>query len=301
MLKSIVFIFCLSALYCEVHKKVIEQALEWHSIQQDLNDAYIKYNEIQGNRDQDDQEFFSIQQQLAAIYLAQKRYQLGFGTAMMPSKNALHNYVRKKTFLNLKTKELLPLYKNHLIAYQKKYGSEKFILLQKNITRLEELNLKHTKVFKELEERFNIDERKSKKPIVEVTSIETVLSGIAATKKINRANKNLSWINPVAGIKVNTNEAVWKPLAGAIVVCPDQGTVVAIAKLKESYAVFVMQDDFVYVLNGIKSCCVREGDKLEQGSPVGFISEEDPCLFELSLWRENIPLDPMPYHKAFSL
>ena len=161
---------------CESHTGLIEQAQKWQNVQQQLAILSIEYNRIKKNRDLDNQEFFNIQQQLGAIYLAQKRYRLGFGTALLPSKNAVINYVRKKTFLNLKTDQLLPIYKRYVKDYQKKYGSGEFDRLQKKVKHLEALNLLHMKLFEQQESEHGKKDWINKENLEKVSSMQSFIS-----------------------------------------------------------------------------------------------------------------------------
>lgn len=301
MLKYFLLVILASTLRCEVHIEVIEQAQKWHNIQQQLVTLYTQFYKISDNRLRDNQEFFNIQQQLGAIYLAQKRYQLGFGTALLPSTKTVHNYVRKKTFLALKTKELMPLYKQYVLEYQKKYASGEFDRIQKFIKQLEALNVLHVKLFEQLgQEHGNIH-------WIDISKIDDISSIEASIKKLpvgsigKQSNHLLNWITPVAGIQENSSKMSWKPLPGALVLSPDIGIVMSVGRLNGAIVVFIKQHHFTYVIKGLNRCCVRVGDKLKQGEPLGFCDSVDPCLLELQLWRDDIALDPDPYHKVMQL
>lgn len=288
-------------LHCEVHTEVIDQAQKWHNIQQQLAIHYGQYYQMKHNKYLDNQDFFSIQQQLGAIYLAQKRYQLGFGTALLPSERAVRNYVRKKTFLNLKTKELVPLYKRYVQEYQKKYTSGEFERIQKLVKQLEALNVLHIKLFEQLEQEYGkkhwIDIEKAS----EIKSIQQSVKNLPVSSTGKKLRHLLNWITPVAGLREDFSKAIWKPLAGAIVLSPDAGVVALIGRLNGSLAVFIKQDHFTYVIAGLNKCCVGIGDKLKQGEPIGFCHNQEPNLVELHLWRDDIALDPEPYHKMLQL
>jgi hypothetical protein len=301
VLKYIILIIFISTLRCEVHIEVIEQAQKWHNIQQQLVALYSQYHKISDNRLRDNQEFFNIQQQLGAIYFAQKRYQLGFGTALLPSTKAVHNYVRKKTFLTLKTKELMPLYKQYVLEYQKKYASGEFDRVQKFIKQLEALNVLHIKLFEQLEQEHGNRHWVDISKIDDISSIESCIKKLPVDSIGKKSNHLLNWITPVAGIQESSSKMLWKPLAGALVLSPDVGIVTSIGRLNGAIVVFIKQHHFTYVITGLNRCCVSIGDKLKQGEPLGFCASTDPCLIELQLWRDDIALDPDPYHKVIQL
>ncbi len=288
-------------LRCEIYTEVIDQAQKWNNIQQQLAILYNQFHKINDNRLRDNQEFFNIQQQLGAIYLTQKRYQLGFGTALLPSEKMVHNYVRKKTFLTLKTKELMPLYKKHVHEYQKKYASGEFERIQKFIKQLEALNVLHVKLFEQLKQEHG------KTHWIDMSKIDVIPSIEACVKKLpvgdigKKSSHLLNWITPVAGIKEISSKMLWKPLAGALVLSPDAGIVTSIGRLEDAIVVFIKQHHFTYVVTGLNRCCVNVGDKLRQGEPLGFCADMDPCLVELQLWRDDVALDPDPYHKVIQL
>lgn len=295
------FIILISALRCEAHIEVIEQAQKWHNIQQQIVALYSQYHKISDNRLRDNQEFFNIQQQLGAIYLAQKRYQLGFGTALLPSTKTVHNYVRKKTFLALKTKELMPLYKQYVSEYQKKYASGEFDRIQKLIKQLEALNVLHVKLFEQLEQEHGNTRWIDISKIDDISSIESCIKKLPIGSIGKTSNHLLNWITPVAGVQESSPKMLWKPLAGAIALSPDAGVVMSIGRLNDAIVVFIKQHHFTYVITGLSRCCVSIGDKLRQGEPLGFCASKDPCLIELQLWRDDIALDPAPYHKVMQL
>lgn len=300
-MKCLLLIIHISTLKCEVHTEIFDQAQKWHNIQQQLAILYSQYHKINSNRLRDNQEFFNIQQQLGAIYLAQKRYQLGFGTALLPSTKAVHNYVRKKTFLTLKTKELMPLYKQYVQEYQKKYTCGEFERIQKFIKQLEALNVLHIKLFEQLgQEHKNIHWVDISK-IEEIHSIEAYIKKLPVGGMGKKSSHLLNWITPVAGIQEASSKKLWKPLAGALVLSPDTGTVTSIGRLEDAIVVFIKQHHFTYIVTGLNRCCVNIGDKLRQGEPLGFCADTDPCLVELQLWRDDIALDPDPYHKIIQL
>ncbi len=301
MLKVLFIFFCFFSLRCEVHREVIEQVQKWHNIQQQLAILYSQHTQINDNKAIADQEFFHIQQQLGAIYLAQKRYQLGFGTALLPSEKAVHNYVRKKTFLTLKTKELMPLYTKYAQEYQKKYASGDFERIQKLIKQLEALNVLHIKLFEQNSQSHGLKYWSDTSKINEISSIQNCIKKLPVGTASNKPNHLLNWITPVAGIRENSLKIIWAPLAGAIVLCPDNGTISTIGLLDGSIVVFIKQQHFTYVVTGLSKCLVNTGDKLTQGEPLGFCAEENPCLVELQLWHDDVALDPEPYHKVVQL
>lgn len=300
MLNIIVFFACFFTLHSETHNEVYEQAQKWYQIQQQLVTLYDQHARLNNDKIHSNQEFFNIQQQLGAIYFAQKRYQLGFGTALLPSERAVHNYVRKKTFLTLKTKELIPLYKKYVQEYQKKYANVEFEKNKKLIKQLEALNILHLKLFEQLKQTQKIKYWTEKQKIEEIPSIPNYIKKLPA-RNTSKSTYQLNWIAPVAGIKESASKTVWAPLEGAIILCPDAGIVTAIGRLEDSIVVFIKQNHFTYVITGINQCCVNKGDKLKQGDPLGFCADKDPCFVELQLWRDDIALDPEPYHKIFQL
>lgn len=300
MLNIVVLFFCFSGLHAETYNEIREQAQKWYQIQQQLAFFYNQCTRLHNDKLHSNQEFFNIQQQLGAIYFAQKRYQLGFGTALLPTERAVHNYVRKKTFLTLKTKELIPLYQKYVRDYQKKYGNVEFEKNQKLIKELESLNFMYAKLFEELKQNQKIKHWTDKSKIAEISSIRDFIRKFP-TLKINKSNNLLNWITPVAGIRDLSTKTTWIPLEGGIILCPDSGTVAAINHFEGSIAVFIRQAHFTYVITGINQCCVDKGDKLKQGDPLGFCADKNPSVVELQLWRDDVMLDPDPYHKITQL
>lgn len=299
MLSIIFFFACFFTLHGGVNNEVYEQAQKLYQVQQQLVAAYDQYARLNNYKLHSNQEFFNIQQQLGAIYFAQKRYQLGFGTALLPSERAVHNYVRKKTFLFLKTRELIPLYKKYAHEYQKKYANVGFEKAQKRIKQLEELNTFHLKLFEQFKKTQKI------KYWTEKPKMEKIFSVYDCIKKLPVRNSKsthlLNWITPVAGIKESASKTVWAPLEGAVILCPDAGIVAAAPLLGGAIAIFIKQNHFTYVVTGIHQCCVEKGNTLKQGDILGFCADKDPCLVELQLWSEDTILDPEPYHKIFQL
>jgi hypothetical protein len=301
VLNFLLIIFFFFSLRSEVHTEVLEQVKKWHNIQQQLAILYSQHAQMNGDKTHDKQEFFNIQQQLGAIYLAQKRYQLGFGTAFLPSEKAVYNYVRKKTFLALKTKELVPLYTKYAQEYQKKYASGNFERIQKQIKQLEALNVLHVKLFEQNCQSHGLKYWTDTSKISEISSIQHCVKKLPVGPANNKSNHLLNWITPVAGIREDPLKTIWAPLAGAIVLCPDSGTISSIGLLGGSIVVFIKQQHFTYVLTGLSKCLANTGDKLTQGEPLGFCAEENPCLVELQLWHDDVTLDPEPYHKIVQL
>jgi hypothetical protein len=299
---NVLFLFtCFSVLRCEVHTEVFEQVQKWNNIQQQLAILYSQHAQMNGDKAHDKQEFFNIQQQLGAIYLAQKRYQLGFGTAFLPSEKAVYNYVRKKTFLALKTKELVPLYKKYVQGYQKKYASGEFERIQKLIKQLEALNVLHGKLFEQHSQAYGIKHWTDTPKIREISSIHHWVKKLPVGNASKKLSNLLNWVTPVAGIRESSSKTIWRPLAGAIVLCPDAGIVTLIGRLERDIVVFIKQHHFTYVVIGLNKCRVNVGDKLKQGEPLGFCADKDPRFVELQLWRDDITLDPEPYHKVIQL
>ena len=299
MLKLLVCLLSFSQAYAS---EAIDQALTWHGVQKQLMVNRLEFKRLLAQKNNDNKEFFNLQQQLVAIYLAQKRYQLGFGTAFMPTERAMHNYVRKKTFLDLKTKELLPLYKKKVLKYQKRYATGEFERIQKNIKRLEALNLLHIKLF----DQFNIDTAKKSwvdfAKTLKIKSVEDCIINLPVGAIDKKSTNLLSWITPVAGIiRDKDNLQAWQPLEGAIILCPDDGMVAAINCFENAFVVFIKQRHFTYVVKGFNHCCVKVGDKLKQGEPLGMCALENPQMVELQLWRDDIVLDPQPYHQVVTL
>lgn len=298
MLKLFICSITTLPLFCHLNNEIKIQAQNWHYIQQQLAYFYEQYAHLQTDKQKNNQEFFNIQQQLGALYFAQKRYHAGYGTALFPSECAVHNYVRKKTFITLKLKELLPLYKNHALEYQKKYAPLEKFDHQKQIEELEERHSFYLKKFKEIKAKHKIS--------TEIKAIEKVSSIHAWVKKqpfhkIQKSSRFLNWITPVAGIKPSSSQATWSPLENAVILCPDIGVVTAIGELSHSIAICIKQNHFTYVISGISQCCVNKGDTLKQGDLIGFSAAHNPALVELQLWRDDIILDPSPYYKSAQL
>jgi hypothetical protein len=289
-----ILISLLTFLWLHASTDVVTQALTWQGVQRELLMQRLELKKLISQKNKDNKEFFNLQQQLVAIYLAQKRYKLGFGTAFMPTEKAMHSYVHKKTFLDLKTKELLPLYKKLVIDYQKKYTTGEIENIKKNINQQEALNLLHTDLFNQS----NPDSTKEFSKIVTITSIENFIKSMPVALINKKNNELLSWITPVAGIRDNDNLQCWQPIDGAVVLCPDNGTVAAIHSFKNAFIIFIKQGHFTYVVNGLNSCCVKVGDILKQGHPLGMCSNNNATVIELQLWRDDVKLDPEPYHKV---
>jgi hypothetical protein len=290
-------LFCLLSFSWVYATEIVVQALTWQGVQQQLITQRIDCEQLIAKKTTDNKEFFNLQQQLGAIYLAQKRYQLGFGTAFMPSEKAVHNYVRKKTFLDLKTKELLPLYKKKVLEYQKRYTTGELERIHKNLKKLEALNLLHIKLFDQL----NIEPAKKSwmelSTIIEIKSLEDHLKTLPLGAIPKKSANLLSWIPPVAGTSDNQNLHICQPIEGAVVLCPDDGVVAAINRFENTFVVFIKQYRFTYAVKGFAHCCVKVGDKLKQGEPLGICALKNPPMVELQLWRDDIALDPLPYHQ----
>ena len=295
---SIAIIFFYSCLY---PSDIVVQSLTWQNIQKQLMMQRLECDQLLSKKAIDNKEFFNLQQQLGAIYLAQKRYSLGFGTAFMPSAQSVRNYVHKKTFLDLKTKELLPLYKKKVLEYQKRYATGELERIQKSIKKLEALNLLHLKLFDhfcaDIAKKTRIDSAE----ITEIKSIESCLKALPLGKTLKKSANLLSWITPVAGINDNQSPQIWQPIEGAIVLCPDNGTIAAIHYFEKDLVVFIKQHHFTYVIKGFSRCCVKVGEKVKQGEPLGMCALENPRQVELQLWRDDIILNPEPYHQVVIL
>ncbi len=294
----IAIIFFYSSLYSS---DIVVQSLTWQGIQKQLIIQRLEYAQLLSKKVADNKEFFNLQQQLGAIYLAQKRYSLGFGTAFMPSAQSVRNYVHKKTFLDLKTKELLPLYKKKVLEYQKRYTTGELERIQKNIKKLEALNLLHLKLF----DHFCADIAKKTwidfSEITEIKSIENCVKALPLVGTSKKSANLLSWITPVAGISDNQSLQTWQPIEGAIVLCPDNGLIAAIHYFENDLVVFIKQHHFTYVVKGFSRCCVKVGEKVKQGGPLGMCALENPQKIELQLWRDDIVLNPEPYHQVVIL
>lgn len=286
---------------CTFSSEVVVQAVTWHGIQTQLMLKRLQCAQLISKKTADNKEFFNLQQQLVAIYLAQKRYQLGFGTAFIPSEKVVQNYVRKKTFLDLKTKELLPLYKKKVLEYQKLYTTGELERIQKNLKELEALNLLHVELFSQLNIGYDKKSWVDLFEISEIFSIKDCVRSLQVSSFTKKSNRLLSWITPVAGIVDNHNQQVWQPLEGAVVLCPDDGVIAAVHRFEKVFVVFIKQRHFTYVINGFNRCCVKVGDKLKQGEPLGVCALKNPPNVELQLWQDDIILNPEPYHQTISL
>ena len=144
----------------------------------------------------------------------------------MPSEKSVLNYIHKKTFLDLKAKELLPLYKQKVLEYQKRYTTSDFERIKKDLKKFESLNLLHVKLF----DQYCVTSKKSlvtSSDVTEINSIAKCIKSLLLSDTGKKPTDLLSWINPVAGESYDKNQ-IWLPLEGAVVLCPDNSVVVAI-------------------------------------------------------------------------
>ncbi len=195
----------------------------------------------------------------------------------------------------------MPLYTRYAQEYQKKYACGDFERIQKSIKQLETLNVLHIKLFEKNSQSHGLKCWSDTSKINEISSIQSCIKKLPVGTTSHKENYLLNWITPVAGIRKNPLKTTWTPLAGAIVLCPDNGTISSIGLLNGGIVVFIKQQHFTYVVTGISKCLVNTGNKLTQGEPLGFCAEENPCLVELQLWHDDVTLDPEPYHKVVQL
>ncbi|MCE2715798.1 MAG: hypothetical protein ACK4V2_01710 [Pseudomonadota bacterium] len=295
----IFFIFIIfSSLHSQINNDTNIRAQNWHYIQQQIVSIQQEYTNFQNDKTINNQEFFNTQQQLGALYFSQRRYNLGFGTSLLPSECAVHNYVRKKTFLILKLKELMPIYKKYAEKYKEKYAKLNTSSNRKKIKELEKLNDLYLKSFDD----FKLMNRNP----INIMTAEKISSLQKSIKNqpfrtIKKSSSLLSWITPVAGIKQSQDFTIWSPLENAVILCPDSGIVTLIGVLGNSLVVFIKQNHFTYIITGINECYIKKGDMVKQGDILGFCAKKNPALVELQLWRDDTLLDPSPYHKAIQL
>lgn len=284
---------------CSFTSEVVNQSLTWQSVQRQLLSCKTEYNKFASQKSIEDKEFFNLQQQLAAVYLAQKRYRLGFGTAFLPSEKSLCNYIHKKTFLNLKIKELLPLYKQKALEYKQRYTTSDFDRIQKDLKKFEALNLLHIKLF----EQYCGATKKSLLTPLDFKEIKTIEDGLKSSPFTpgKKPTDLVDWITPVAGKEDKQNPQKWLPLEGAVVLAPDSGVVSGIYNFENDLIIFIKKHHFTYAIKGLSKCCVKANDKLMQGEPIGVCHSENPSAIELQLWKNEIILNPSPYHKETNL
>ena len=159
----------------------------------------------------------------------------------------------------------------------------------------------HVKLFEQLQQEYKNIRWVDSSKMDDISSIEAHIKKLPIGEVGKKSSHLLNWITPVAGIQETSSKMLWKPLAGSLVLSPDAGAVTSIGRLEGAIVVFIKQHHFTYIITGLNRCCVNIGDKLRQGEPLGFCADTDPCLVELQLWRDDIALDPDPYHKVIQL
>jgi hypothetical protein len=188
-----------------------------------------------------------------------------------------------------------------VLEYQKRYTTGEIERIQKNIKKLEALNLLHLKLF----DQFCANTAKKTwvnySEITEIKSIESCVKTLPLGASSKKSANLLNWITPVAGITDNQSPQTWQPIEGAIVLCPDTGSIAAIHYFENDLVIFIKQHHFTYVVKGLSRCCVKVGEKVKQGEPLGICALENPQKIELQLWRDDIVLNPEPYHQVVIL
>ena len=167
------------------HVAVRENALKWFAIQKQIFSCTKELHADMEQQKKENIEFFRLQYQLAAIYHAQKRYKLGFGAAMLPTTEAVREYLRKKTFLQIKTKEIIPIYHSIVTDYQAKAIGNQLHKKVKNLQQLEALNILHEKLFEEALHN------NSKYSLVAIDDTKNVIHGLKLLKSIVSLNYKL--------------------------------------------------------------------------------------------------------------
>lgn len=283
------------------HIAVREHALKWFEIQKQILCCTKELHADMEQQKKENVEFFRLQHQLAAIYHTQKRYKLGFGAAMLPTTEAVREYLRKKTFLQIKTKEIIPIYRSMVAGYNTRSISNQLHKKTKNLQQLEALNMLHEKLFEEALQNNSklilavIDDKKTSNSWHEVTKTNTV-------NKLQTFSDGLSWDDLAAGDHVIRNKAVlWQPLAKAIVLAPISGEITFIGRVAGKTCVCIKQKDGACLISGINKVCVNVGDIVIKKDPLGvFDSLVTDDFLELRLFKDDIQLEPGYYENQKS-
>jgi hypothetical protein len=299
MLRVFCFLLIFECVGAGTNVAIREQALKWFDIQKQL---VIYSNELKASlkeKNKEDLEFFKLQHQIAAIYQAQKRYRLGFGTAILPTTNAVREYLRKKTFLQLKTKEIIPLYRAAANSHQLKCSSANMEKKIKQFHQLEALNSLHVKLFEEILQNSGKSLRQidlsNKRDSVAIEKSKKLVSA----SKIKSLDGDLDWVSPVAGESEVKNKIIsWRQLLDkSIVIAPGSGLVTFIGEFEGKNAVCISKSSGEYILVGISKVFVAVGDCVKQKDPIGiYETDTSEDLLELRLYKDGEQLEPKSYH-----
>lgn len=292
-------ILCIFLVYdcLAVPVAIREQALKWFDIQKQFVSCSHELKISLKEQNKENLEFFKLQHQIAAIYQAQKRYKLGFGTAILPTTNAVREYLRKKTFLQLKTKEIIPIYRAVANSYQLKCTNAHVEKKIKQLKQFEALNILHAKLFEESlqnnsKQLLKFD--KSKR----VDSIAAVSKKFLKSIKLKASDQDWNWSNPVAGtFEIRNNAVFWhSSLDKNIVLAPTGGVVTFVGEFESNTAIVISNHAYDYVLMGADKVLVTVGEFIKHKDPIGtYEAKTSEELLQLRLYKDYVQLDPSPY------
>lgn len=298
MLKILIGLFFsfLSSCMAVQHVAVREYALKWFGIQKQILFCTKELHADMEQQKKENTDFFRLQHQLVAIYHTQKRYKLGFGAAMLPATEAIREYLRKKTFLQIKTKEIIPIYRSMVTGYNAKAIGNQLHKKAKKLQQLESLNMLHEKLFEEALQNNSklslavIDSKKTSDSWVEVAKTNTV-------NKLETAYEGLSWSYPVAGDCIIKNKVVlWQSLSKSIVMAPVSGEVTFIGLVSGKTCICIKQKEGACLIAGVNKVCVAVGESVTKKDPLGvFDSLATDGFLELRLFKDDIQLEPGYY------
>ncbi len=298
MLKILIGVFFsfLSSCIAVQHFSVREHALKWFEIQKQIMFCTKELHAYMEQQKKDNTDFFRLQHQLVAIYHTQKRYKLGFGAAMLPATQSIREYLRKKTFLQIKTQEIIPIYRSMVADYKSKAIGSHLHKKAKNLQQLQALNVLNEKLFEELLQN------NSMRSLVEIDFNQKSDSWLAVAKlnhstKLQNVHEGLSWIHPVIGDCLRKNKVIlWNPLSKAIVMAPVSGEITFIGLVLGKTCICIKQKEGACLIAGINKVCVAVGEHVTTKDPLGvFDSLATDDHLELRLFKGDIQLEPGYY------
>lgn len=276
--------------FCKLHCSLAikEQAETWINIQKQFYECSQNLEQKIAEKNKENSIFFDLQYQLAAIYFSNKRYNTGFGTSVFPSVASIRDFLKKKFFIQLKTKQILPLYQSKALEYQKHNLYLKIEKEMKNLTELHALNDLIYSLFEQY-----ISQNKLPKKINEETNlpIEKIVKNFCE-EKIKNEKFNFNIIHPlVCEYKARENKIVYYPGLKSLIISPKSGKIKFLGNFENKLMICISENNQTCIIIGKIKPLVSLGDQVNQKQPIG-IFENCEENFELQIYHNCQAIDP---------
>lgn len=289
MLKAICLFLCCIKLLNAKPYDVSDQVKVWLDIQKQFYECSREIEQDLQKKTKENSDFFKLQYQMAAIYFANKRYSHGFGTAIIPKLSDMRYYLRNKIFLELKTKEIVPLFKERNIEYQQNNFSSIIEKKMKNLIHLNALNDLQYRIFEQKADDLMAGESCENINL----SFEELLSVVTDDRGIY--NNFLSLSYPVAGaFKAEKHKLVFYPALCSLVLSPQSGKVIFVGKCNGKKTICITNNSCVCILIGFTKGLVETGQKIHKNESIAIFETLEKKL-EMLVYQGINPVNTSRY------